>query len=346
MSIHVQLRHRPCRRLRRLLRKTRSRIEALRCRVLLLLHEGYCVATVADMLDCARATVYRTVYRYEDLGEEAVVDQRTRRAPSKVSVHVEQHLLNYLDHLPQDFGWHRSGWTAELLVRQLEQDSSVKLSCSGVRRVLRRLGCRRGRPRPGLQIPVKGRRQVLENIAQIVARASAEEEVLYQDEADVHLNPKIGMTYMKRGRQLVVLTPGKNVKRYIFGALNTRTGRVIHGISAAKNSAVFIKFLKQLQGAYRRAKVLHVVLDNYIIHKSRAVQRYLEDSTNRVVLHFLPPYSPNDNPIERLWKQMHDHVTRNHRHPTIETLIKDVEVFLHHVQPFPGTQVSTLRIAA
>ncbi|MGH8611763.1 MAG: transposase [Gammaproteobacteria bacterium] len=61
---------------------------------------------------------------------------------------------------------------------------------------------------------------------------------------------------------------------------------------------------------------------------------------------FPPTYSPNDNPIERLWKQMHDHVTRNHRHSTIETLIKDVEGFLHHVQPFPGTQVSTLRTAA
>jgi hypothetical protein len=86
--------------------------------------------------------------------------------------------------------------------------SPEKLSCSGVRRVLRRLGCRRGRPRPGLQIPVKGRRQVLrKHRSDRGLGASAEE----QDEADIHLNPKIGITYMKRGQQLVVLTPGKNV---------------------------------------------------------------------------------------------------------------------------------------
>ncbi|MGH8611149.1 MAG: terminase gpP N-terminus-related DNA-binding protein [Gammaproteobacteria bacterium] len=60
MSIPVQLRHRSRRRVRRL-RKIRSRIQSLRCRVLL--HQGYCVATFAEMLDCARATVYRTVYR-------------------------------------------------------------------------------------------------------------------------------------------------------------------------------------------------------------------------------------------------------------------------------------------
>jgi hypothetical protein len=53
--------------------------------------------------------------------------------------------------------------------------------------------------------------------------ASSKEEVFYQDEADVHLNPKIGATYLKRGQQPVVLTPGNNVKRYIFGALNART---------------------------------------------------------------------------------------------------------------------------
>ena len=39
------------------------------------------------------------------------------------------------------------------------------------------------------------------------------------------------------------------------------------------------------------------------------------------MLHFLPPYSPEHNVIERLWKQMHDHVTRNHRHPTMKDLI-------------------------
>lgn len=346
MSIQGQIPRCQRRRLQRILRKTRCRITALRCRVLLLLHAGQCVAAVAACVDCVRATVYRTVYRYETLGEDSVIDQRTLRTPAKVTPALAQRLLSYLDESPKQYGWHRSGWTAELLSRQLQADTQVTLSGSSIRRVLRSLGCRRGRPRPALQIPIKGRRKVLQNIARVVARASAEEEVFYQDEADVHLNPKLGMAYMKRGQQLVVLTPGKNVKRYLFGALNARTGRVIHSISDTKNSVAFVESLKYLQAAYRRARVLHLVLDNDVIHKSSVVQRYLATATNRVVLHFLPPYSPNDNPIERLWKQLHDHVTRNHRHPTIDSLLADVVVFLKHVQPFPGTQVSTLRLAA
>ena len=66
----------------------------------------------------------------------------------------------------------------------------------------------------------------------------------------------------------------------------------------------------------------------------------------RVVLHFLPPYSPDSNVIERLWKQMHDNVTRNHTHRTIDSLMEAVHEFLHDVQPFPGTQVSLMARAA
>jgi len=332
--------------MQKVLRKTKSRIEALRARVLLLLHEGYAASEVAERADCVRATVYRTVYRFEELGEASLHDQRSCREPEKATPEVEEHLLGYLDDVPNDYGWDRANWTLELLSLQLHADTEVALSCSYVYQLLRRWGCRRGRPRPGLRIPVRGRRKTLEKIEKIVARASSKEEVFYQDEADVHLNPKIGATYLKRGQQPVVLTPGKNVKRYVFGALNARTGRIVYGVAERKNAEAFSQFLDFLSSRYRRAKRIHLVLDNYIIHKAHRVVRQLEALGTRIVLHFLPPYSPNDNVIERLWKQLHDHVTRNHQHRTIDSLIEAVKRFLDNAQPFPGTQVSTLRTAS
>lgn len=346
MSIDVSLPRGQRRRMQKVLRKTKSRIEALRARVLLLLHEGYAASEVAERADCVRATVYRTVYRFEELGEASLHDQRSCREPEKATPEVEEHLLGYLDDVPNDYGWDRANWTLELLSLQLHADTGVTLSCSYVYQLLRRWGCRRGRPRPGLRIPVRGRRKTLEKIEKIVARASSKEEVFYQDEADVHLNPKIGATYLKRGQQPVVLTPGKNVKRYIVGALNARTGRIIYGVAERKNAEVFTQFLAFLSSRYRRATRIHLVLDNYIIHKAHRVVRQLEALGTRIVLHFLPPYSPNDNVIERLWKQLHDHVTRNHQHKTIASLVAAVKRFLDNAQPFPGTQTSTLRTAS
>ncbi len=103
-----------------------------------------------------------------------------------------------------------------------------------------------------------------------------------------------------------------------------------------KHSDVFIGFLQYLSRSYRRARAIHVVLGNYVIHKSKKTQRYLESLGGRIVLHFPPSYSPESNPIERLWKQPHDHVTRKHRHARIDSLLADVGTFLSHARPFPG----------
>ena len=330
----------------RLLRKTRSRIEALRARVLLLLHEGVLPGVVAEMAGCARATVYRTLYRFEDLGEDALLDQRRLRPPSKVTAEVEARLVGYIDGSPQDFGWQRTTWTLELLAVQLTLDTGVRLSRSHVRNVLVANRVRRGRPRVGLRIPVRGRRRILNEIDRLVESADAEDEVFYVDEADIDLNPRIGTTYMRLGEQLVVLTPGKNVKRYVAGALNARSGKVVHVVAERKNSDLFLALVDALRRAYRRAKRIHLVLDNFIIHKSRRTRRHLAALGGRIVLHFLPPYSPESNVIERLWKQLHDHVTRNHTHRAIEPLMEAVDEFIEGAQPFPGTQVSLLALAA
>jgi transposase len=346
MTIVLRLDRGQRRRMARLLQKTRCRIEALRARVLLLLHGGHEPSEVAEMTGCARATVYRTVYRFEDLGEDGLVDRRSQRAPRKVSAEVEEKLVGYIDGSPRDHGWQRSTWTLELLAAQLVVDTHVKLSPSHVRNVLLANQIRRGRARPGLRIPVRGRRRILNEIDQLVDRASPEDEVFYVDEADVDLNPRIGTTYMRRGKQLVVLTPGKNVKRYLGGALNSRTGKLIHAQAFRKNSELFIALVEAVRRAYTRARRIHFVLDNFVIHKSRRTLHYLAGLGGRVVLHFLPPYSPDSNVIERLWKQMHDNVTRNHTHRTIDSLLEAVHEFLHDVQPFPGTQVSLMARAA
>lgn len=242
--------------------------------------------------------------------------------------------------------WQRTTWTLELLGVQLTLDAGVRLSASHVRNVLLANQVRRRRPRVGLRIPVRGRRRVLNEIDRLVERADAEDEVFYVDEADIDLNPRIGTTYMRRGKQLVVLTPGKNVKRYVAGALNARSGKVVHVVAERKNSEFFLALVDALRRAYRRARRIHLVLDNFIIHKSRRTLRHLARLGGRIVLHFLPPYSPESNVIERLWKQLHDHVTRNHTHRAIEPLMEAVDEFIEGAQPFPGAQVSLLPHAA
>ena len=330
--------------IRDLMKRTTSRVEAQRCRIILLLSEGRRVRDVREMVGCVRSTVYQTLYRFEDSGMMGLMDQRLQPAARKATPEVRSQLLTYLDHTPHHYGWQRPTWSRELLALQLHADIGVQLCHSYISKLLRREKCRRGRPRPALRIPVQGRRAVLDGIEALTAQASCADEVFYVDEADIDLNPRIGLTYIKRGQQPLILTPGTNVKYYVAGALNSRTGSVVYTHGPRKNSDLFISLMEHLAATYRRARTIHLVLDNYIIHKSSRTVQALETFNGRIQLHFLPPYSPDSNRIERLWKQMHDNVTRNHQHRAMDSLWKAVTQFLEAVQPFPGTKVSTMRL--
>ncbi|CEK25243.1 transposase (fragment) [Xenorhabdus nematophila AN6/1] len=74
-----------------------------------------------------------------------------------------------------------------------------------------------------------------------------------------------------KGQQKRVMTPGKNQKHYLAGCLDAQTGRVTYVSGIKKNSDLFINLLKELNGQYRHAKNITLIVDNYGIHKSRKV---------------------------------------------------------------------------
>ena len=92
--------------------------------------------------------------------------------------------------------------------------------------------------------------------------------------------------------------------------------------------------LKKLSKTYATARRIHVILDNYSIHSSRQTRAFVESLGGRIVLHFLPPYCPNENRIERLWQDLHANVTRNHCCETIDELMDEVDWYLDAAQPY------------
>ena len=72
-----------------------------------------------------------------------------------------------------------------------------------------------------------------------------------------------------------------------------------------------------------------MVLDNYVIHSSRQTKLWLAQFGTKFRLHFLPPYCPDDNRVERkVWREMHANVTVNHRCASIEELLAEVVYYL------------------
>jgi putative transposase len=298
-----------------------------RAHILLLLHAGHPWATISAVLFCSLSTISLWKARYEAEGVDAVFGRRRGRPQSGVHIWASLVIRWVLTLTPTGFGFARSRWSCEAIAVVLRDDYRAAVGRETVRRWLRGAGLVWRRPRPTIRPKDPAREAKLRAIRALLAGLPAEETAVFMDEVDVNLNPKVGCMWMKRGQQATVETPGTNEKRYLAGSIHWRTGRVILTEGKPKEgrgAVLFLRHLDDLRRAFRHYKVIHVICDNAGFHKpekSKAVREYLTEWSGRVVLHYLPTYSPDCNPVERVWWRLHEAVTRNHRCKNMDELL-------------------------
>jgi len=217
----------------------------------------------------------------------------------------------------------------------LEIRRGLQVSAETVRRWLHQLGWRWKRAK--LVAPDNDPERVpkLARIRLIWKSLRLREALLFADELDISLLPKSGYQWMPQGTQVEVMTPGKNQKHYLAGAWDSQTGVVHHRCGPRKTNQLFRDLLDALTHHYpaRSYDRVYVVVDNYKIHKTQAVQRWLA-AQPRFHLLWLPTYCPRANPIERIFGDVHDKVTRNHKRKRLRDLVADVDRYLEHHGPW------------
>ena len=311
-------------------RRARDPATALRFQAVAHLAAGHSSVRVAKELDLARSCVVAIASRYLERGVDGLYDGRRNNGSAKVDARFMQRLATILVHTPDHFGWSRFTWTRELLCRQMQLEGFPLVAVCTMGRCLARIGARLGMPKPIVLCPWPrdARERRLAELRGLESRATVAEPVLYCDEVDINLNPKIGRDWMLPGHQRRVVTPGTNKKFYIAGGLDVRTGRLITTGAERKNGALFCEFLRVVVASYPRSRRIHLILDNYGIHSAAIVKALLNALGGRIVLHFLPPYCPQANRIERIWQDLHANVTRNHKCKTLAQLLGKARVYL------------------
>jgi hypothetical protein len=239
-------------------------------------------------------------------------------------------LYDVVDGSPRDHGYRRPTWTRELLAKVMSALTGVSVHAATVGCGLAATGARLGRPRPtvGCPWPKKRRETRLAEIRAMIDALPRGHVAVYLDEVDVHPNPKVGPDRMNRGTLKSVLTPGTNEKRYLCGALDASTGLVTWVRGDRKTGVLFARTLRKLaRETYAGAKVVHVVPDNFGIHDSKVARAAVAELGGRVWLHFLRPYCPQANKVERVWLDRHANVTRNHRCADLDELMAEVSAY-------------------
>jgi putative transposase len=300
----------------------------LRAHILLLLAGGFSWATIAAVLFTSPDTIARWSRRFRHGGVDELLGRPRGRRRSAAWLWGAVVVSWVLTRRPSAFGFAKSRWSCEAVAVVLREDFATPVSRETVRRWLGGAGLVWRRPRPVLRPKDSEREAKLAALRVLLAGLPADETAVFMDEVDINLNPKIGRMWMRRGEQAAVETPGTNEKRYLAGSIHWRTGRVFltEGLPReGRSAALFCRHLDDLRRSLRHYRVIHVVCDNARTHKperSKAVKEYVARWGGRVVLHYLPVYAPECNPVERVWWRLHEAVTRNHRCATMEELLE------------------------
>lgn len=329
--------------LQKLIHKTKDKHFARRLIAMLMLHQGLSITDVHHATGAARSSIGRWLGWYTESGVDGLKSLQLGR-PASLPIDPILLCLSLLIQLcPQDFGYQRSRWSSELLAMVINAQLKLNIAASTVRRLLPKAGMVWRRSAPTLRIKDPHKEEKMAAINQALEQCCVEHPVFYEDEVDIDLNPKIGADWMPKGQQKRVVTPGNNRKHYIAGALHASTGKVLYVSHDSKASELFIAMLEKLKRHYRKAKTITLILDNYIIHKSRKTVAWLKHNPKFRLL-FQPVYSPWVNKIERLWLALHETVTRNHACRNIRELLGMVWHFMGTVSPFPGSGHGTAKM--
>lgn len=137
----------------------------------------------------------------------------------------------------------------------------------------------------------------------------ADETIRFMDGVHPTHNVQPAYGWIQKGVRKEVPANSGRSRINLSGILDVINHKVLIQEDKMLNAEATIIFFRKIENAYPEKKRVHIFCDNAGYYKNKTVTEYLQ--TSKIRLHFLPPYSPNLNPIERLWKWMKERVIYN-----------------------------------
>lgn len=149
------------------------------------------------------------------------------------------------------------------------------------------------------------------------------------DEATFQLEAEFKRIWFPKGEKPKGAFFWSSQKRITFGAL-TSNHKFFYEFYESQNSLTFRSFLRAFIKTLSRKKKYVFILDNAGFHKTQPVKNLIAEYSSFITVVYLPPYSPELNPIETCWKVTKHAVTKSQYYPNIESLQDALETFWQH----------------
>jgi len=278
----------------------------LRKRGVASVQEGQSPEVVAKALGINRVTIYGWLSRYRHGGWDALdAKKRGGRHPKLDGKALKWIYDTVTSKNPLQLKFTFALWTAKMVGQIIYQRFDVKLSKASVCRLLMQLGLTPQRPvwRAYQQKPEEVQKWLQEEYPRIQRLARQNKALIFfGDEAGVRSDHHAGTTWAAKGKTPVVSSTGARFGLNLISAVSAQGEFRFMTVRGRVGAARFIEFIKRLLHGVERKVFL--IVDGHPAHKAKMVTRFIETLKERFQLFFLPPYSPELNPDERVWNDL------------------------------------------
>jgi transposase len=265
----------------------------------------------ARVFECGRSTVYGWLKAEREQGPDWV---KAKSAPGPEPKLTERQMAQLRGTVigkdPRQLQFELALWTREMVRELIKRMFGVDYTPQGVGKLLRRLGLSPQRPlvRAYEQDPQRVRAWKEETYPAIRAEAKAAgASIFFGDEAAVRTDYHSGTTWAPVGQTPVVRGTGNRKSVNMISAVSARGKLHFSFVEGNTNAENFIEYLKKL--LHDIDGKIFLIVDGHGAHTAKKTRQFVEDNADRLKLFFLPPYSPELNPDEWVWKNIkHDHV--------------------------------------
>jgi transposase len=280
-------------------RKTRKKDEHMRLCVILARSEGVSLELIAQNQRISVESVRRYLSEYEK--ENKIDNDPKGGRDSKLNDEQSQELSDHLQKITY--------FRVKDICNYVEKTYTVKYSRTGMNKWLIKHGFVYKEP---VKVPGKLKLELQEQFISfyqaLKANLSKDSEIYFLDAFHPDYQSQAVSGWIKKGEIKTLPTTNKQTRLHYVGAINLENMHVIAREYETVRSEHVILFLKDLERSSKATKI-YVISDNGRSNKSKEIEEYLK--TSKIEICYLPPYSPNLNPIERLWKIVRESITYN-----------------------------------
>jgi transposase len=310
---------------RRLIKQHKSERDKRVCdriKAILMFDNDYSYTEIADALLIDDETVRRHVEDYLDAEKLA---PENGGSASKLDETVAEELVAHLNEITY--------LHVNEICAHVEASYGISYSVSGMTKWLKAQGFRYKKPHG---VPAKAdaeKQAVFREYYNDLKASLTDEDVLYfVDGSHPQHQTQLAYGWIARGVRKAVKMTACQKRVHLLGAIELQNHHVEYRHVDWVNFDSISAFFNQLIEANPARKNIHIILDNAGYHKSEKMREFV-DKTN-ITLHFLPPYSPNLNPIERLWKILHEQVTYNRYYPKFADFTEGILGFFENISDY------------